>query len=328
MATETERKKTLKHRNVIIDTDPGIDDAMGIMMALEAHLKGQITIVAFTLARGNCSVANGIKNISAVLSFYPECLEIPVYFGSEEGMVKKYAEGTFHGIDGFNGVFHDRKADINLVKDESAALALVRLSKKTENLHIVCFAPLTNIALAMKVDPNFANRIEGFYAMGGNSDAIGNATISAEFNFLADPEAAHVVLAKTPKPIVLVPWEICGFDLQISMTWRKEVFGKIDSDKIRFLNKIEEPWYSGELYKEHWIACDQIIMAVFLDDSCVVKRQKYWATVELTGEYTRGQMVVEKRADASDKLRANVDIVRILEKTEVQRIFFDSFNKK
>ena len=48
-----------------------------------------------------------------------------------------------------------------IVKDESAALALVRLSKKTENLHIVCFAPLTNIALAMKVDPNFANRIEG-----------------------------------------------------------------------------------------------------------------------------------------------------------------------
>ena len=48
-----------------------------------------------------------------------------------------------------------------IVKDESAALALVNLSKKTENLHIVCFAPLTNIALAMKVDPNFANRIEG-----------------------------------------------------------------------------------------------------------------------------------------------------------------------
>ena len=47
------------------------------------------------------------------------------------------------------------------MKDESAALALVNLSKKTENLHIVCFAPLTNIALAMKVDPNFANRIEG-----------------------------------------------------------------------------------------------------------------------------------------------------------------------
>ena len=59
--------------------------------------------------------------------------------------------------------------------------------------------------------------LKGFYAMGGNSDAIGNQTISAEFNFLADPEAAHVVLAKTPKPIVLVPWEICGFGLKIPL---------------------------------------------------------------------------------------------------------------
>ena len=91
------------------------------------------------------------------------------------------------------------------------------MSKKYENLFIVCFAPLTNIALAMKVDPKFAHRVEGFYAMGGNSDAIGNASISGEFNFLADPEAAYVVLQQTPKPIVLVPWELCGFDLKIPM---------------------------------------------------------------------------------------------------------------
>ena len=67
-------------RNVIIDTDPGIDDAMGLMMALEAHMKGRINIVAFTLARGNCSVENGIKNISAVLSFFPQCLEVSFFF--------------------------------------------------------------------------------------------------------------------------------------------------------------------------------------------------------------------------------------------------------
>ena len=67
--------------------------------------------------------------------------------------------------------------------------------------------------------------------MGGNSDAIGNATISAEFNFLADPEAAHVVLAKTPKPIVLVPWEICGFDLQISMVSNKMRYARKNSNK-------------------------------------------------------------------------------------------------
>lgn len=325
---------TEKVRNVIIDTDPGIDDAMGIMMALEAHQRGQINIVAFTLARGNCSVEHGIKNISAVLSFYPECLEIPVYYGSEEGMIKEYiwTGQKFHGVDGFNGVFHDRKAEINLVHDESAALGLVNLSKKYENLFVVCFAPLTNIALAMKVDPKFAHRIKGFYAMGGNFNAVGNASISGEFNFLADPEAAYVVLNKTPSPIVLVPWEICGFDIKMPMTWRTNVLGKIDSDKVRFLNSIEAPWYSGPLYKEDWIACDQIIMAVFLDESCVTSRKTYWATVELTGEHTRGQMVIEKRIDCSEsgskELRANVDIIRTLESSKVQTILFTSFDNK
>ena len=58
---------------------------------------------------------------------------------------------------------------------------------------------------------------KGFYAMGGNFNAVGNASISGEFNFLADPEAAYVVLNKTPSPVVLVPWEICGFDIKMPM---------------------------------------------------------------------------------------------------------------
>ena len=64
-------------RNVIIDTDPGVDDAMAIMMALEAHIKGQIIIKAFTLAFGNATIDNCIQNLGAILSFYPpECLKV------------------------------------------------------------------------------------------------------------------------------------------------------------------------------------------------------------------------------------------------------------
>lgn len=64
-------------RNIIIDTDPGVDDAMAIMMALEAHVRGQISIKAFTLAFGNATIENCIQNLGAILSFYPpECLEV------------------------------------------------------------------------------------------------------------------------------------------------------------------------------------------------------------------------------------------------------------
>jgi inosine-uridine nucleoside N-ribohydrolase len=60
-------------RDVVIDTDPGIDDAMALFMALEAHRKGLVNIVAFTLVAGNCSLENTVKNMTRILSFYPSC---------------------------------------------------------------------------------------------------------------------------------------------------------------------------------------------------------------------------------------------------------------
>ena len=103
----------------------------------------------------------------------------------------------------------NRQAIINL-QEESAALGLIQMSKEYEGqIHLLCFAPLTNIAIAIKADPKFPQRLQRIYAMGGNFHGIGNASISGEFNFLCDPEAAYVVLRHTPQPIVLVPWEIC-----------------------------------------------------------------------------------------------------------------------
>ena len=131
-----------------------------------------------------------------------------MYIGTNEGLVKQYKHDVpFHGVNGFNGIMHDRKAKINL-QEESAALGLIQLSKEYD-IHLLCFAPLTNIAIAMKADPKFAQRLKSIYAMGGNFHGIGNASISGEFNFLCDPESAYVVLRHTPQPIVLVPWEIC-----------------------------------------------------------------------------------------------------------------------
>ena len=79
----------------------------------------------------------------------------------------------------------------------------------TGAIDLVCFGPLTNVAIAMKADGGFSNRIRKYYAMGGNAEAIGNVTISGEFNFWADPEAAYIFLQKVPRPVTLVTWELC-----------------------------------------------------------------------------------------------------------------------
>jgi purine nucleosidase len=83
-------------------------------------------------------------------------------------------------------------------------------------LNVISLGPLTNIAIAMKADETYASRIKFFYIMGGNSEGIGNASISAEFNFLADPEAAYVMLNKAESPITMVPWELCYIHTKFS----------------------------------------------------------------------------------------------------------------
>ena len=74
---------------------------------------------------------------------------------------------------------------------------------------IVCLAPLTNIALALKTDSSMAANVKEIFLMGGNMEGIGNVSIAAEFNFHADPEAAYVVLDKVKCPTFIVTWEMC-----------------------------------------------------------------------------------------------------------------------
>ncbi len=73
----------------------------------------------------------------------------------------------------------------------------------------MCLAPLTNIALAFKIDPSVTGKLKDMVIMGGNSEGVGNTTMAAEFNFYADPEAAFVVLNKAACPLFVVTWELC-----------------------------------------------------------------------------------------------------------------------
>ena len=87
----------------------------------------------------------------------------------------------------------------------------------TDEVTIVAIGPLTNIAIAMKSHPNLASKIKELFIMGGNMEGIGNATITAEFNFYADPEAASVVLDNTRCPTHVVTCELCNNYVNLSM---------------------------------------------------------------------------------------------------------------
>uniref|UniRef100_A0AAG5DN72 Inosine/uridine-preferring nucleoside hydrolase domain-containing protein n=1 Tax=Anopheles atroparvus TaxID=41427 RepID=A0AAG5DN72_ANOAO len=131
--------------------------------------------------------------------------------------------------------------------------------------------------------------------MGGNRHGVGNTTRSAEFNFYADPEAAHIVFQRVPPtcPITVLPWETCLTQaVSLPMSWRLDELGGAPdvNEAVRMLNAIERKLYGD---RPNWMPCDAFLVAVFVDPSIVERSERFHVEIELHGAITRGQMVLD-----------------------------------
>jgi len=280
-------------RKFVIDTDVGLDDASAIFMATKAHKSGVINILAVTAVHGNTSLDNVVNNIARTMKA-ADLNRIPIYKGTHVSVLEPVPnEDPFHGHDGFGNTVHDEEPDLEHLQSEHAVNALVRIAKENPGeITLVALGPLTNVALAMRLDVHFASNLKALYIMGGNTEGVGNITVSAEFNFHCDPEAAYIVLENTKCPTYIASWELCLHRAKIDWEWRMNVYGGIDSNESRLMNKIEAE-NNNKKHFEHYIVCDQIAMAAAIDSSCVTKMSQHFASVELSGRFTRGQMIVD-----------------------------------
>jgi len=277
----------------VIDTDVGMDDASAIFLATEAHKEGAIEIVAITAVHGNTSVDNVVNNIARTM-VAADLNKIPIYKGCDVSLVEPVVnEEPYHGQDGFGNSTHDEEPDLKHLQAEHGVNALVRIVKQNPGeITLVALGPLTNVAMAMRLDRHFASNLKALYIMGGNTEGVGNTTVSAEFNFHSDPEAAYVVLENTKCPTYIAPWELCLHRVKIEWEWRMNVYGEVNSSQTHLMNKIEAESNATKFF-ETYIVCDQLAMAAAIDASCVKKSTPHFATVELSGRFTRGQMVVD-----------------------------------
>ena len=151
---------------LVIDSDPGIDDCHAIMMALSHP---NVKILGISIVSGNTSLVNGLRNIHYLLHTLNRS-DIPIFRGAERALDgrRKYAPHV-HGEDGFGNVSKDKQIDLDLLSDEPAVVALVRLARENRGeLVIVAIGPLTNLFLAHRIDPEFSRNIKYLYIMGGN----------------------------------------------------------------------------------------------------------------------------------------------------------------
>jgi purine nucleosidase len=192
--------------NWIIDTDAGVDDAIAIALPFTPGGRfSNIHVRAFTTVAGNVPLHKVNVNVGALLDVLD--LSTPYFSGCDRPMVEPYADAAdFHGADGLGdaGLSVTNRSPMA----EHAALALVRLSKLyAGDLTLIALGPLTNVAMAANLDPDFASRVSHLVVMGGAWKAVGNQSSAAEFNIAVDPESAQVAFDRF-NHITLVPWEV------------------------------------------------------------------------------------------------------------------------
>ncbi|XP_061082099.1 inosine-uridine preferring nucleoside hydrolase [Conger conger] len=285
-------------KKLLVDVDCGVDDAQAIMVALAAP---DVQVLGITCVSGNTSVDNVCRNVLRVLHVCQH-LEIPVFRGASKPILENtLSAGHFHGLDGLGDAPEPEAPGLEMIQREGAVAAMIRIAREhAGEVSLVATGPLTNLALAVRIDPTFPELLKGLYIMGGNTESRGNCTVCAEFNFAADPEAAHIVLNEFSCPTYIASWE---FTCRHKLPWEFcDGWLAQDSEKARFMKRIfrhsMEACNDGTFDKElvagsGFVSCDSYAMAAAIDPAFVTASRRVAVTVELTGAYTRGMMVLD-----------------------------------
>lgn len=292
-------------QKMIIDTDTGVDDAIAIMMALASQ---ETEILAITTVTGNTDVNQVNQNVPLLLDNLQK--NIPIYPGAPLPLTgKKLSLFGLMGDDGLGNASRQmKKTNQNSLSSEYAALALTRIARETDTpFTLVALGPLTNLALACKLDPQFASNINKLVVMGGAIEAKGNASEVAEFNFLADPEAAAVVFNAGFADLWVVSWEMALNNLLLWQDYEAILAHPTKATKIL------------ELMTRHTIGilkdsmglpgmpmADPVAMAVALQPEIVTKAPFVPASIETRGALGRGLIAIDWYNQTQKKPNAHV----------------------
>ena len=177
-------------RKIIIDTDPGIDDAMAIFYALEAP---ELEVVGLTTVFGNAHTTTCTRNALALLEVAGRS-DIPVAHGAERPLFQEYRgpAAWVHGDDGL-GNANLPEPTARPVDLDAAHFIIDMVMRHPGEITLVPVGPMTNIALALLLEPRLAENLGGIVIMGGAAFCPGNASPAAEANIVNDPEAADIL---------------------------------------------------------------------------------------------------------------------------------------
>jgi inosine-uridine nucleoside N-ribohydrolase len=277
LATSVEAQAT-RHA-VVFDTDFGMvpqDDSFALLLALNSP---ELEILGVTTVAGNFSVEQATSDALRVLEIAGRA-DIPVYRGANMPLVHEKSEyaTTRHGEWWSDaapptppGGFARRKAEVRSAVEYIVETVNARPGQVT----IMAIGPMTNVAMALRLEPGLAAKVKQIYIMGGAvaalPDGAGNITPNAEFNFWVDPEAAKVVL-RSGVPIVLSPLNVSR-KTNLNRDWYQKLVA-VDTPVTRLIRERLGPVFDKEPGKS-LLMYDQVTVASLVDPSLVTTAELY-----------------------------------------------------
>ncbi|SFR28934.1 purine nucleosidase [Lentzea waywayandensis] len=275
----------IERMRIIVDADPGIDDALALY-----YLRAQrdTEIVAIGTVHGNVPVQQATANALRLTERLN--LNVPVAMGAAKPLAQPLATAEdVHGQDGLGGYAGDEPTTTHT--EQSAAEQLANMARENpKELSLLAIGPLTNVALALQIEPRLPELLDKVVVMGGALNVPGNITSHAEANFWHDPEAADLVLAAGFPHLTIV-----GLDVTMESHAPQEWLDTLPHDC--FPKKIlgfYADFYGSFLGKKGFVPHDPLAAAILLDPGLASYHEDRFA-IELTGRYTRGKIVADQR---------------------------------
>ncbi len=289
-------------RPVVLDCDPGHDDALAILLALA---RPELRVLAVTTVAGNAPLERTTRNALRVLTFLGRS-DVPVAAGAERPLLRApWVPVEFHGESGLDGADLPEPAVPALGEDAIELTARV-VREAAGLVTLVPTGPLTNIALFLRAHPRLAARIAAISLMGG-SLGEGNTTAAAEFNLWADPEAAAIVF-EAGIPILMSGLDVTHQALMRSADiTRLEAAGgrtgRVFAGLLRFFAVHHRQRYGWDGPPIH----DAVAVARLVEPGLVTSR-RLRVDVETTGELTRGRTVADPEGLSGRPPNADVGV--------------------
>jgi len=305
-------------RKVILDVDPGIDDAMAICLAL---MDPELDVVALTAVGGNVSAAQATRNVQAIVEQLdpPRWPRLGAASNPDAGLAVD--RRNLYGSDGLGGTGFVVAERQHLLPSEKVICDQIR--DAPHEVTLVALGPLTNIARAFVRDPELPTLVGRIVIMGGTIAGPGNITPAAEFNMYCDPASAQAVF-RSPSTKTLVPLDVTN---RIELSY--DLFNKLPDESTRvgkLLRTLLPPAFRG--YRQQFglegihVHDTVTLMAVMYPDLFTTKPMA--GDVETQGELTLGATIFDRRR--APAWRHNMEVVTDMHKDAVVEAILRGLN--